>query len=157
MYSEINKLLGIEKTTNTVEDVEIEYPFNQLDSDHVRIDHMLDGSTRVDRYPFRRYSTYLQNFNVAAQEFGYELDYFKESGLDGYWLFRNEDYRYPYITVSPGSCTDQFRLRVNIEYDDTVDIKTIDDCFDHINKCLSHIFKMRKYIPRNLKLINLLK
>lgn len=70
---------------------------------------------------------------------------------------------YPYISIEPGSVHDEFRFRVNFECDDTVDLKTYEDCFNNIYKSLEWKFKRDdgKYgntqALRNLKLITLLK
>jgi len=161
---EIYDILGIDKKVTTIVKVD-KSPFTELDSDHLNIWYMKDGTIKEDKYPFKRYSTYLTNFNIAAEQFGYKLLTFKESYIEGYWLFNNTNTDYPWITIQPGYIHDQFNFKIHIEFDDRVDLKTYQDCFNVLYKSLKFKFEREiKIYPdskslkreyRNLKLIKL--
>ena len=70
-YAEINKLLGIEKTTSTVEDVDTDYPFNQLDTDHVRIDHNLSVSEHQCAF---QHDKFVLHFKHLSEERNDKID-----------------------------------------------------------------------------------
>ena len=120
---------------------------------------MVDG-TRMNRFhPNRRYSQYLINFNLAAEEFGYKFNFFSASMISGVWYFKNEHYSFPSISVRPASVHDEFNFNISFDYECRYDIKTYEDCYNVIFKSLDHKFKGKwpnGAVRRNLILSNLL-
>ena len=158
-FKELDTLMGIDKrSSDVVSAFSEEIPFSDLDSDHLNKWFMLDGTVDERKHPFRRYSTYLQNFYIAAERFGYTFKEFKKSGIDGYWLFTHDDLiYYPWISVRPGSVHDEFTLLIRMDFEDRLELKTYDDCYNKIRRSLEFKFKDDKVHLREVKLTDILK